>query len=178
MLLNTTPTLRHATQADWPAIEALLLANKLPTDGAQAHLNTYLLAVANGEVIGSAGAEVYGQIALLRSVAVAPGLHKQGIGRLLLDRMLLEAGRRDIGRRRIALLWTTLRLLVSQFEERAPWLTRHVSATKNELPSERWNVGRNVGRNETRAAKARVCLMVGGVDGARTRDPRRDRPVF
>ena len=27
------------------------------------------------------------------------------------------------------------------------------------------------------AAKARVCLMVGGMDGARTRDPRRDRPV-
>ena len=53
MLLNTTPTLRHATQADWPAIKALLLANKLPTDGAQAHLNTYLLAVANGEIVGS-----------------------------------------------------------------------------------------------------------------------------
>ena len=98
MLLNTTPTLRPATQADWHAIKALLLANKLPTDGAQAHLNTYLLAVANGEVIGSAGAEVYGQIALLRSVAVAPGLHKQGIGTLLLDRLLLEARRRDIGR--------------------------------------------------------------------------------
>ena len=45
MLLNTTPTLRHAPQADWPAIEALLLANKLPTDGVQAHLNASLLAV-------------------------------------------------------------------------------------------------------------------------------------
>lgn len=98
MLLNTTPTLRHATQADWPAIEALLLANKLPTDGAQAHLNTYLLAISNGEVVGSAGAEVYGQIALLRSVAVAPGLHKQGIGKLLLERLLHEAQRRDIGK--------------------------------------------------------------------------------
>lgn len=98
MLLNTIPTLRHATQADWPAIEALLVANKLPTEGAQAHLNTYLLAVSNGEVVGSAGAEVYGQIALLRSVAVAPGLHKQGIGKLLLERLLHEAQRRDIGR--------------------------------------------------------------------------------
>ena len=97
MLLNTTPSLRPATQADWPAIQALLLANKLPTAGAQAHLNTYLLAVANGEVVGSAGAQVYDQIALRRSVAVAPGLHKQGIGKLLQDRLLLEAGRRDIG---------------------------------------------------------------------------------
>ena len=113
MLLNTTPSLRPATKADWPAIEALLLANKLPTDGAQAHLNTYLLAVANGEVVGSAGAEVYGHIALLRSVAVAPGLHKQGIGKLLLDRLLLEAGRRDI--RRLYLLTVTAPEYFAQF---------------------------------------------------------------
>ena len=86
--------------------------------------------------------------------------------------------RMDVAARRIALFWTTSHLLVSQFEEELSWPTHHVSATKNELPSERWNVGRNVGRNETRAAKARVCLMVGGVDGTRTRDPRRDRPVF
>jgi N-acetylglutamate synthase-like GNAT family acetyltransferase len=98
MLLNTAPILRHATQADWPAIEALLVANKLPTEGAQAHLNTYLLAISNGEIVGSAGAEVYGQIALLRSVAVAPGLHRQGIGKLLLGSLLQEARRRDVGK--------------------------------------------------------------------------------
>jgi len=98
MLLNTAPTLRQATQADWPAIEALLVANKLPIEGARTHLNTYLLAISNGEVVGSAGAEVYGQIALLRSVAVAPGLQKQGIGKLLLNSLLQEARRRDIGR--------------------------------------------------------------------------------
>jgi N-acetylglutamate synthase-like GNAT family acetyltransferase len=98
MLLNQNITLRPAAQTDWPAIEALLLANKLPLDGAQAHLDTYLLAVSNTEIVGCAGAEVYGHIALLRSVAVAPGLHKQGIGRLLLDRLIYEAGRRDIAR--------------------------------------------------------------------------------
>jgi N-acetylglutamate synthase-like GNAT family acetyltransferase/thioredoxin reductase len=113
MLLNTTPTLRHATQADWPAIEALLLANKLPTEGAQAHLNTYLLAISNGEVVGSAGAEVYGQIALLRSVAVAPGLHKQGIGKLLLNSLLQEARRRDIGK--LYLLTVTAPEFFAQF---------------------------------------------------------------
>lgn len=56
------------------------------------------MAVSNGEVVGCAGAEVYGHIALLRSVAVAPGLHKQGIGKLLLDRLIHEAQRRDIVR--------------------------------------------------------------------------------
>jgi N-acetylglutamate synthase-like GNAT family acetyltransferase len=98
MLLNKNIALRPATKADWPAIEALLMANKLPLDGAKAHLENYLLAVSNGEVVGSAGAEVYGHIALLRSVAIAPGLHKQGIGRLLLDRLIHEAQRRDIAR--------------------------------------------------------------------------------
>lgn len=96
MLLNNPISLRQAGASDWPAIEALLLANKLPTEGAQAHLPTYLLATSNGEVVGCAGAEIYGSVALLRSVAIAPGLQKQGIGRQLVERLLLEARSRDI----------------------------------------------------------------------------------
>jgi N-acetylglutamate synthase-like GNAT family acetyltransferase len=96
MLLNTPITLRQAGASDWPAVEALLRANKLPTEGGQAHLSTYLLATSNGEIVGCAGAEVYGSVALLRSVAVAPGLQKQGIGRLLVERLLHEARSRDI----------------------------------------------------------------------------------
>lgn len=96
MLLNNAISLRQAGASDWPAVEALLLANKLPTDGAQTHLPTYLLAVSNGEVVGCAGAEVYGTLALMRSVAVAPGVQKQGIGRLLVERLLHEARSRDI----------------------------------------------------------------------------------
>jgi N-acetylglutamate synthase-like GNAT family acetyltransferase len=96
MLLNNTVSLRAAGAADWPAVQALLQANQLPTEGAQAHLATYLLAESNGEVVGCAGAELYGDVALLRSVAVAPGLHQQGIGRLLVKRLLQEAARRQI----------------------------------------------------------------------------------
>ncbi|MBW8847203.1 MAG: GNAT family N-acetyltransferase [Burkholderiales bacterium] len=96
MLLNPAISLRQAGASDWPAVEALLLANKLPTHGAQAHLSAYLLATSHGEVVGCAGAEVYGRVALLRSVAVAPGLHEQGIGRLLVERLLQEARFRDI----------------------------------------------------------------------------------
>ncbi|HJV71852.1 arsenic resistance N-acetyltransferase ArsN2 [Ideonella sp.] len=98
MSLNPTPniTLRPAGAADWPAVEALLLANKLPTEGARDHLSTYLLAVCNGEVVGCAGAEVYGDIALLRSVAVAPGLQQRGIGQALVGRLLQEAQRRQM----------------------------------------------------------------------------------
>lgn len=96
LLNNTSITLRQASPSDWPAIEALLLANKLPTEGAREHLTTFLLAVSNGEVVGSAGAEVYGSVALMRSVAIAPGLQKQGIGRLLVERLIHEASSRDI----------------------------------------------------------------------------------
>jgi N-acetylglutamate synthase-like GNAT family acetyltransferase/thioredoxin reductase len=105
MLLNHNVTLRQAGASDWPAVESLLIANGLPTDGARRHLGTYLLAASHGEVIGCAGAEVYGDIALLRSVAVAPGLQRQGIGQALVERLLLEATRRQI--RRIFLLTVT-----------------------------------------------------------------------
>lgn len=113
MLLNKNVTLRQAGAADWPAVEALLLANKLPTEGARQHLPTYLLAVSNGEVVGCAGAEVYGDIALLRSVAVAPGLQGQGVGQLLVERLLHEATRRQI--RRIFLLTVTAPEYFSRF---------------------------------------------------------------
>ncbi len=89
-------SLRQATPVDWPAIASLLEAHKLPLDGAREHLAHYLVAVSNGEVIGCAGAEIYGRAALLRSVAVAPGLHRQGIGRVLVTRLLDEAKRRQV----------------------------------------------------------------------------------
>jgi N-acetylglutamate synthase-like GNAT family acetyltransferase len=105
MPLTPNFTLRAAGAADWPAVQALLQAHGLPTAGAREHLPTFLLAVAGGEVVGCAGAEVHGDLALLRSVAVAPGLQGQGIGQALLQRLLLEAHRRQI--RRVALLTTT-----------------------------------------------------------------------
>lgn len=113
MSLNPDVSLRQAGAADWPAVEALLRAHELPTEGARRHLPTYLLAVSNGEVVGCAGAEVYGDLALLRSVAVAPGLQGQGIGQRLVERLLHEAARRQI--RRIFLLTVTAPAYFSRF---------------------------------------------------------------
>jgi N-acetylglutamate synthase-like GNAT family acetyltransferase len=96
MLKIPNISLRQAHASDWPAVQALLLANRLPTQGAHDHLATYLLAVSGAEVVGCAGAEVYGDVALLRSVAVAPGLHGQGIGNELVTRILEEAQRRNV----------------------------------------------------------------------------------
>jgi N-acetylglutamate synthase-like GNAT family acetyltransferase len=96
MLLTANVTLRPAGPADWPAISALLEANRLPLDGAREHLHHYLVAVSHGEIVGSAGAEQYGDVALLRSVAVAPGLHKRGIGQRMVEQLIQEARRRQI----------------------------------------------------------------------------------
>lgn len=112
MLLNKL-SLRQAGRADWPAIRALLEANGLPTDGAEAHLATFAVAIhgatacdqSKAEIVGVAGVEPYGDVALLRSVAVAPGLHRQGIGDALVGLVIAEAKRRGIVR--LFLLTTT-----------------------------------------------------------------------
>ena len=93
---DTTCSLRPAVPADWPVIAALLESQSLPTAGAQAHLHGFLVAVLEGEVVAVAGAEVRGDVALLRSVAVKSDLHGRGIGRQVVERLLHEARRRDI----------------------------------------------------------------------------------
>jgi N-acetylglutamate synthase-like GNAT family acetyltransferase len=97
-MLNSNISLRPATPSDWPTIAALLEANKLPLDGAQDNLATYLLAIQGQEIVGTAGAEIYGDIALLRSVAIKPGLQRQGVGKQLVSRLLQEAKRRQIAK--------------------------------------------------------------------------------
>lgn len=99
------PKLRPATSTDWPAVEALLLANKLPQDGARQHLSAYLVAEEDGAVVGTAGIEVYGDLGLLRSVAVSPDKQNQGIGKHLFDGVLGVAHRQ--GLRALYLLTTT-----------------------------------------------------------------------
>lgn len=106
-------SLRPAAANDWPAIAALLEANKLPLDGAREHLSTYFLAVDKDEIVGCAGAEVYGSVALLRSVAVAPRLRGRRVGRALVTRMLEEAKHRQIGS--VHLLTVTAPEYFSQF---------------------------------------------------------------
>ncbi|CAG1018379.1 hypothetical protein BURC_03150 [Burkholderiaceae bacterium] len=97
--MPTTPpafALRQAAFGDWNAVSTLLEANKLPLDGAQAHLADYVVAVAGGEIVATAGLEHHGKVALLRSVAVAPGLQRRGIGRALVTHLIDEAKRRGL----------------------------------------------------------------------------------
>jgi amino-acid N-acetyltransferase len=88
----TTPEIRPASTADLAAIEALLTANGLPTDGVADSLDGFLVAEHEGTIVGVVGVEAccreYG---LLRSTAVAPEWRGHGVGRRLVARAIAEA---------------------------------------------------------------------------------------
>jgi len=81
---------------------ALLARSGLPEAGLAAHLATTLVARQKGQVVGSVALELYGEAALLRSVAVAPELRGRGLGQRLTNSALALA--RQAGVRRLYLL--------------------------------------------------------------------------
>lgn len=72
--------IRKAEVHDYPAIRELLLQAQLPLDGVKEHLNNFLVLAIDGELCGTVGLEIYGDRALLRSLAVRQGLRGKGFG--------------------------------------------------------------------------------------------------
>src|SRR6266567_4992981 len=72
-----------AQEIDLPAILALLEKSVLPQDGLSDHVATTLVAREDHAIVGSAALELYGTVALLRSVVVADQLRGQGLGQQL-----------------------------------------------------------------------------------------------
>jgi len=97
--------IRSATEADWPAIETLLEECGLPLAGAREHLSSFVVGASGNEIRCVAGFELYGSVALLRSVAVAGALRGQGAGDRLLDAIRSKA--RAEGVEALYLLTTT-----------------------------------------------------------------------
>ena len=93
--------LRPARGEDIPRIEALLAEERLPAYGLVDYLETFLVLEEEGLVAGCAGLEVYGEVALLRSVVVAPERRGRDGGRRLVEAVL--AGARERGLRRVYL---------------------------------------------------------------------------
>ncbi len=94
------PTYRDASKADWPAIKLLLNDSGLPLNGVWEHLSQFIVCMDKDEIVGCIGAEVRGEAALLRSLAVAIHAQGGGIGTKLVGRLLtrLKAqGVRDVG---------------------------------------------------------------------------------
>lgn len=93
---KTSLRVRLAHQRDLPQVERLLSDGKLPMEGVPEHLNSFLVAEDGGNLIGVAGLEVYGDAALLRSVAVRPTWRGKGLGQLLIDTALQSAKQKGI----------------------------------------------------------------------------------
>lgn len=73
-------TIARATDADWPAIEALLVDAGLPVDGAREAFTTGVVARDGEAVIGAAAVEPLGRLGLLRSVVVRSDRRRTGVG--------------------------------------------------------------------------------------------------
>jgi N-acetylglutamate synthase and related acetyltransferases len=98
-------SLRRAGEGDCEAVASLLRASDLPTEGVAEWLEEFWVAEHQGEVVGVAGMERYGDGGLLRSVAVAQEWRGTGLGRALVERVLDEG--RAAGVREVYLLTTT-----------------------------------------------------------------------
>jgi amino-acid N-acetyltransferase len=97
--------IRPAATSDLPRVEKLLTASQLPLAGVREALGDFVVAEADGDIVGVAGLELCCDDALLRSVAVAPEWRSKGLGRALVTRAVAEAEARGI--RALYLLTTT-----------------------------------------------------------------------
>jgi amino-acid N-acetyltransferase len=110
--------IRQAEPPDLPAVLALLAEAKLPTEGVADHFHSFFVVDEGGRIVASAGLELHGGAALLRSLAVAADLRGTGLGAGLLRRALYEVQGQTGG---VYGLTTTAEAYLSRFGfERVP----------------------------------------------------------
>ena len=97
--------IRRAKSSDLSAVERLLTASDLPTDGVRDNFSGFVVADDNGAIAGAIGLEKYGSVALLRSAVVAPDHRGTGVGRKLVEQLLERA--EEAGVDELYLLTTT-----------------------------------------------------------------------
>lgn len=103
--MNSAVTIERAAAEDAVGIVRLLESHHLPLEGLSPHLASTLVARREGAVIGCAALEVYGEDALLRSVAVANVERGHGLGHALTQAAVDLAQKRGV--RALYLLTTT-----------------------------------------------------------------------
>jgi amino-acid N-acetyltransferase len=96
--------IRPARAADLAAAQQLLRDAKLPWEDVPDHFAAFLVGERGGALVACAGLEPYGDVALVRSVAIAEALRNAGLGAALCDTLLGDARRRGV---RDAYLLTT-----------------------------------------------------------------------
>lgn len=90
-------TLRKAVALDWPAVRSLLQQQSLPLDDASEHIGNFIVAESDGHLVGCVGLELHGEVGLLRSLAVSGRAQRLGLGRRLVQAMLLQARQQPLG---------------------------------------------------------------------------------
>ena len=91
--------IRSATKSDLAAVEDLLKASDLPTDGVRDNFSSFVVADDDGAITGAIGLEKYG------SVVVSPDHRGSGVGRKLIEQLLERA--EEAGVDELYLLTTT-----------------------------------------------------------------------
>lgn len=151
------PTFRNATRADLADVERLLEADSLPTVGVAEALPEFLVAESEGKVIGVVGLEPCGTgTALLRSAAVDARWRGRGIGKELVQRVIVTAEQR--GLRALYLLTTTAEKYFPAFG--------FTKIARDEVPAD---VRRSAEFAEACPASATVMALELSQDGARSR---------
>ena len=98
-------TIEPARRDDLPGAITLLETLGLPPDGLADHVGSLLVARQEGTLAGTAALEIYGDAALLRSVAIATPFQRRGLGLELTQAALQLARSRGI--EEVFLLTTT-----------------------------------------------------------------------
>jgi len=155
---DTSTAADRATKADLPAIEALLRANNLPTEGvADLVTHFHVVRLEDGEVIAAGVLEPAGRSALLRSVVVDERARGTGLGGCITE-SLKEQALRD-GLQGVYLLTETAEALFARrgFDRldraTAPDAIRQTSEFSDLCPSTAvfmgWMPSKDVDRPET-----------------------------
>ncbi len=84
-------TFEPARSADFDAAFRLLSDSDLPVADLESHLDAFTLAKLEGMVVGTAGLEIYGELALLRSICVVESHRSKGIGGALVSAVASRA---------------------------------------------------------------------------------------
>ena len=100
-----TDTIRRANASDRGAIAAIVAGAGLPHEGVLDETSVFLVAERGSRVVGCCGLELYGDDALLRSVAVADAERGRGTGARLVEHAIADA--RGRGLASVFLLTTT-----------------------------------------------------------------------
>jgi len=88
--------IRSATLADYASISILLKQVNLPTQGVKEYLDNFVVLKDGELLIGTGGLEIYGDKALLRSLAVHPDYQNKGLGKWIYQHILENAKNQNI----------------------------------------------------------------------------------